>query len=298
MAKSNVPVYVSFLLLVFLLQSCFDNGTGKLPDVNSLSEHDEIEILPTDTIGAVSLSAFHGTPYYVTGGASNAFYLFIEVRAKTLGTGNADENDPLAIVGRDIGLQVALPSGVELNNASGFAYEMKGQVAHIKLNDLSEGATYRILLNLTRDEQLLDDLTFSTQLWYTDVVSNYSNRHLLVNTVVQPTLDQSLLEEHRSGIVNHWIALFSANQQLEEALIAADNADFETAKALVKEAGAFMDAAVSKLGSEPDLVSQVALIHRYDTLLHTMKNMDRETLEHEKEAIRAENKGLRSIASQ
>lgn len=273
MRKTNTSFFFSFLLSIFLLQSCFDGGTGQLLDFEEESKEAKVEILPVDTVGMVSLSAYHNTAYYVTGGADNSLYLFVSVNTGALENPKNPEQDLSSVLGQEVQLNISIPEGVELTKVFGPSYENNKDKINLRLEDLRANETQTVLFKLNRDEQGLEDLSFSTELEYTDLSLNSKQSRLLINTVIQPTLDQSLLELERSTEVAQWIAFYKANKQLGESINTASNGDLVSARIKLEESEAYLNAEISKWGISDQLAAQAALVERFDVLLSKMVSL-------------------------
>lgn len=280
---------LSFLTLVFLLQSCLNGGTGEMPDEDlALGIEFEKEILPVDTLGEIRLSAGHQTSYYITGGADNSDYLFVEVSA------GARQTEFDQVVGTNGHVNITIPEGVELETAYGGEYFRKGSDIVFGIGELKLGTVYRLLLKFSRNEQSTEDLSFATHLVYTDLLEEELTQQLVVNTVLQPTLDQTLLASTNSTIVDRWISFYRANMWFREIMgdaLANWQEDANT-KAELEELKAFLDGEISTKGTSYHLAKQVQLVESFQDWLNTDEYMGNVVGEKAYQEIWEKNKNL------
>jgi Ca-activated chloride channel family protein len=172
-------------------------------------------------------------------GAGN--YYFIDSPDQMMGMFQNEFNSMLKVIAQNAELRIRLPKGVKVDKTYPLPYTQIGDIVIIRLRDLFAEETKSILLRLRLQDRITGPLKFSATLSYTDALDGQQKSVTNENTLSPiKSLDPYLT--HFNKTVIEETLLFTANENLEDAITMVDNRNFSGASHSVDANQAFLKA--------------------------------------------------------
>ena len=173
----------------------------------------------------------------------------------------------LSVVAQNSNLNIHLPEGVKLEQVFGYEYEQDGQNVSIAFKDLVSEEHKGVLLKLNIDGATNADLEFSSSLSYTDAVSDFNSKELIVHTSLEATNDLASLRESTNVTVEQWVTFYESNFKLAEAVKLAEENNLEEAQEVLMENTFFLDSRSSTYGDNEAVQKMKDANFKYDSTL-------------------------------
>lgn len=220
-------------------------------------------------------------------GAGN--YYFIESAEDIPDIFKQELDGLLRVVAQNTLLEIDLPEGVGVEHVFGFKYEQDKSTLKIHFRDLTADDTKGVLVKMTVTEHASQDLSFSSRLKYTLAVEDYSTKNLVINTVLQPTHDTSLITESRSKTVEQWVTFYEANYNIEKAMAEADKGNYDAAKVLIDKNSEYIKTRTYNWGSNSYTIKIEDQNASYDSVVVEMEEMEEEAKKSVQKGFKSEN---------
>ena len=152
---------------------------------------------------------------------------------------------------------------LRLNRVFGYPYEVEGDYVTIDFKDVFSSQKKSVLLKFDVIKNSERKLVFENELTYEDVTADFrlvteSN----VNNIQQTSsIDQYNRSKNETVIQN--VAMFEANDIMEEALKNVDEGNYTRAKELMSGARDYMDKQMIDVAPSPEMKRQSENIDRY-----------------------------------
>ncbi|HSU28595.1 MAG TPA: VWA domain-containing protein [Chitinophagaceae bacterium] len=224
-------------------------------------------------------------------GAGN--YYFIEKPDQIAALFEKELNGMLNVVAQNAELKIQLPAGVKLQKVFTFKPIQAGNELVFKMRDLFSEETRGIMIRFSLDEGVSDKLKFTSILSYDDITDN--QRKSLVNeNFLSPCSDYNEFMVYQNEEVKGQTVLYIANENLEKAMLAADQGKFEEARTITAGNASFMSAN-SLYGSRASGFIQMDSINKqYYLQLQNGEKLSTDSLRYMQKAGRAESYKIRS----
>ncbi|HRJ86960.1 MAG TPA: VWA domain-containing protein, partial [Ignavibacteria bacterium] len=168
------------------------------------------------------------------------------------------------LVGQNTKMKVRFPKeNLKLSKVFGYPYEVEGDYVTIDFKDVFSSQKKSVLLKFDVIKNTERKLVFENELTYEDVTADFrlvteSN----VNRIEQTSsLDKYNSSKNESVIQN--VAMFEANDIMEEALRNVDDGNYDRAKELMSGARNYMDEQLKTVSPSPEMKRQSDNIDRY-----------------------------------
>lgn len=168
------------------------------------------------------------------------------------------------LVGQNTKMKVKFPKeNLRLNRVFGYPYEVEGDYVTIDFKDVFSSQKKSVLLKFDVIKNSERKLVFENELTYEDVTADFrlvteSN----VNNIQQTSsIDQYNRSKNETVIQN--VAMFEANDIMEEALKNVDEGNYTRAKELMSGARDYMDKQMIDVAPSPEMKRQSENIDRY-----------------------------------
>lgn len=194
-------------------------------------------------------------------------YYFIESPEEIPAIFKEELEGLLSVVAQNSSLIIDLPEGVKLEQVFGYEYEQNGQQVQIAFKDLVSEEQKGVLLKLKVDGAASNNLEFSSTLTYTDAVSDYENKKLLIHTSLEPTNDLASLRESTNASVEQWVTFYESNFKLAEAVRLAEENNVDAAQEVLMENTFYMNSRSSTYGESKAVQKMIDANSKYDSTL-------------------------------
>jgi Ca-activated chloride channel family protein len=181
------------------------------------------------------------------------------------------------LVGQNTKMKVRFPKdNLKLAKVFGYPYEVEGDYVTIDFKDVFSGQKKSVLLKFDVIKNTERKLVFENELTYEDVTSDFrlvteSN----VNNIEQTTsIDRYNSSKNESVIQN--VAMFEANDIMEEALKNVDDGNYTRAKELMSGARNYMDKQMNEVAPSPEMKRQSENIDRYSKDVESVEEKSEE----------------------
>jgi Ca-activated chloride channel family protein len=172
-------------------------------------------------------------------GAGN--YYFIDAPDQLIGIFEKEFNAMLKVVAQNAELRIKLPRGVKVDKTYPLPYTQIGDVVIIRLRDVFAEETKSTLLRLKLQDRIAGPLKFSATLSYTDALDGLE-KSVTNENVLNPVKAPDPYLTHFNKTVIEETVLFTANENLEDAITMVDNRNYMGAKKSVDANQAFLKA--------------------------------------------------------
>jgi len=173
----------------------------------------------------------------------------------------------LSVVAQNSTLLIELPEGVKLQQVFGYEYEQDGRQVRIAFKDLVSEEQKGVLLKLNIEGTSSSNLEFSSTLSYTDAVTDYENKKLLIHTSLEPTNDLASLRESTNATVEQWVTFYESNFKLAEAVRLAEENQLDAAQEVLMENTFYMNSRTGTYGESKAVQKMIEANSKYDSTL-------------------------------
>jgi len=181
------------------------------------------------------------------------------------------------LVGQGTKLKVRFPSGyLKPAKVFGYPYEVNGDVVEIDFKDVFSGQKKSVLIKFDITRKIDKKLKFENELVYEDVTSDFK---LVTENGINELIPASNKEDYsknRNETVVQNVAMFEANELMEEALREVDNGNYSGARDIMKNARGYMDDQLKEVAPSPEMKRQSENIDRYTDELETVETKSSE----------------------
>lgn len=181
------------------------------------------------------------------------------------------------LVGQGTKMKVRFPArNLRVAKVFGYPYEVTGDEVVIDFKDVFAGQKKSVLIKFDITGKLDRKLKFENELTYEDVTSDFRIVH---ETSVNEIAEAGSMEEYstsRNETVVQNVAMFEANELMENALKEADNGNYETARTIIKDARGYMDQQMNEVAPSPEMRRQSDNINRYEDDLKSAETKSEE----------------------
>ncbi|MFL5787422.1 MAG: vWA domain-containing protein [Flavisolibacter sp.] len=224
-------------------------------------------------------------------GAGN--YYLIDSANKITGLFNHELNSLLHVMVQNATLKIKIPPGVIIESGYPYKYDQKGEYILCRFQDLSQYDKKGILLKYRITDKIKAPLVFSSIIEYVDVLDK-QHKSITIENTLKPIKDKNSLLSHFNKQVIEQALLFSAGDNLEEAMVLADDGKFSEAKNYIDANSSFFKANSYYVNGSNDLKKMDSTNMRYSLGLSRIKSMTKDSINWMQKKTRAEIYGIRN----
>ena len=185
-------------------------------------------------------------------------YYFIDSASKITGLFDKELNSLLHVAVQNADLKIRIPSGVRVEEAYPYKYNMKSNDLVIHFQDLSQGETLGVLIKFRITNGIKVPLKFTSSLTYLDV-SDKQHKELVTENNYKPIKEKQAYLSHFNKDVLQQAIFFTANNHIETAMDSTDVGNYAAAKDYLNDNRNF-------LLSNPVYINGSAELHKIDSV--------------------------------
>lgn len=207
----------------------------------------------------------------------NGNYYYIKNSADIPEIFAAELNSLKHLLAQSAKIKVRFPNNfLKLSKVYGYDYVAEGENVVIDLKDIYSGQKKSVLLKFDFTRNTNEMLKFESELIYIDVENNFKYIAEKSLNTIDYTIDKSVYNANKNIYAEQNIAMFEANELMEEALRKTDDGNYNKAKDLISGAKKYINEKIEELGSTPELKKQSENIRSYDYELETIEQKSAE----------------------
>ena len=227
--------YVNRVLLIS--DGLITAGT-KMPSriIPRVQEYKDIEGISISTFGV-------GLDYNETlmtdmaeNGAGN--YYFIDRAEQLTAMFDKELNGMMNVAAQNAELRITLPKGVNVEKTYPFKYGVVKNEVVIKFRDLFSEESKALVMKFSLDDNLTKESKILARLSYTDIVDN-SMKTIGTENLLIPVKNADAYLAYFNRMVAEQVVLFTANENMEKAMLEADKGNYEAARKYAEANGYF-----------------------------------------------------------
>jgi Ca-activated chloride channel family protein len=184
--------------------------------------------------------------------AGSGNYYFIDSPDKMTALFDKELNGLLNVAAQNAELKIKMPVGVKLRKVFAAKYEESGDEVSIQYRDLFSEETKGVLVNFAIDNGENEPLKFVSSLAYDDV-NDGQRKSLTTENILKPTQElETWLTYYNKSVLQQTI-LFTANENMEKAMLEADKGDYQRARGLIQANGKYLESNKEYVKDLPEL---------------------------------------------
>ena len=225
--------------------------------------------------------------------AGSGNYYFIDAPGKMASMFDKELTGLLKVAARDAELTVLLPRGVKLQKAFPLKYEEKGNEIRIKFRDLFSEENKRVLLRFQVEDGTGTALKFLSTLSFTDVATG-QKKSLSHENILRPVKDAPTYLTYFNKSVLEQVVLFTANENMENAMLEADKGNYEKALQSIEANNLYLKAHAGYVSASASLQKMDSINSSYSTELVRAQTMGRDSVRMLQKASRSKSYEIRN----
>lgn len=224
-------------------------------------------------------------------GAGNCY--FIDKADKMAAMFDKELNGLMNLVAQNAELRISLPKGVSVEALYPFKFAQDKNEVVIKFRDLFSEESKGLVMRFRLENGVDKGLRFQSRLTYVDAADN-GIKEALTENLLAPTNDAGVYLAHFNKAVAEQVVLFTANQNLENAMHEADRGNFEAAKRYAEANGYFFTSNAAYVNTSKELRKMDSVNRDYTIELRNAKNLSADSVKLMQKSKRALNYQIRS----
>lgn len=174
------------------------------------------------------------------------------------------------MVGQGAKIKIRFPDEyLSLNKVYGYPYETEGNDIVIDFKDVFSDQNKAVLLKFDIKKRINRKLEFNSELTYEDVTANLRPVQENSTCEIEPVKSQGEFEKGYDDNVRQNVAVFEANDLMEQALIDADNGNYIDAKKKLEQGQQYMDKQMGEIAPSPEMNRQKENMNKYEEDLNS-----------------------------
>jgi len=193
----------------------------------------------------------------------------------------AEMNGIKNMVGQGAKIRIHFPEEyLLLNKVYGYPYEIEGNDIIIDFKDVFSDQNKAVLLKFDIKKKINRKLEFESELSYEDVTSNLRPVKENSTCIIEPVKTQGEFEKGYDDNVRQNVAVFEANDLMEQALKDADDGNYDMAKLKLQRGQEYMSGQMNEVAPSPEMKRQKDNMDKYE---EDLKSAESKTDEEKKE---------------
>jgi Ca-activated chloride channel homolog len=181
------------------------------------------------------------------------------------------------MIGQGTKMRIRFPDDyLSLNLVYGYPYEIEGNDVVIDFKDVFSGQNKSVLIKFDIKKRIDRKMEFESELSYEDVTSNLKQEKETMVSVLEPVSNRNEFEKGYDESVRQNIAVFEANEMMEDALKDADNGDYENARRRLQAGKDYMSEQMNSVAPSPEMRQQMDNMDKYGDELRSAETKTEE----------------------
>lgn len=181
------------------------------------------------------------------------------------------------LVGQGTKMKVRFPNeNLKVSKVFGYPYEVEGDQVTIDFKDMFSGQKKSVLIKFDITKKIEKKIEFENELTYEDVTADF---RLVTEKNVNRIERTSSIDKYngsKNETVVQNVAMFEANELMEEALRKADDGDYTKAKEILSGAQDYMSNQMKSVSPSPEMKRQNDNLEKYSKDLEDIENKSEE----------------------
>lgn len=199
-----------------------------------------------------------------------------------------------SLAGQNTKVKVKFPSRYfALNKVFGYPYEVEGDEVVIDFKDVFAGEKKSVMLKFDVTNKSSKHVTFFADLTYEDAM--YSNRMITdyESASITPTDNLSFYKENFDTEVQSQVAMFEANEVMEEAMRLTDEGKYDDARGLIQTGREQIKEKLGDAAPSPEVSRQLDNLDRYEDDMNGVETKSEEEKSVMQKSAKYENYNIR-----
>jgi Ca-activated chloride channel homolog len=192
-------------------------------------------------------------------GAGN--YYFIGKADEMAAMFDKELNGLLNVVAQNAELRITIPRGVTVEKVYPFKFEQVKNEVVIRFRDLFSEEAKGLLLQFKLDDYAEKEIRFQSKLVFTDIVDN-KEKTIHNENILLPIKNVDAYLTHFNKTVAEQVVLFTANENMEKAMLEADKGNYEAARKYADATGSYFKSNAAYVASSKEL-KRMDSVNRY-----------------------------------
>lgn len=168
------------------------------------------------------------------------------------------------LVGQGTKMKIKFPSKyLSLSKVFGYPYDVSGDEIIIDFKDVFSEQTKGVLIKFNVKSKIDRKLKFESELTYQDVTADFRDVTEKSESSLEPAGNKYEYDQSRNETVAQNVAVFEANDLMENALKEADNGNYEQARTIMNDAKGYMEQQMNNMAPSSEMKRQSENINRY-----------------------------------
>lgn len=181
------------------------------------------------------------------------------------------------LVGQNTKMKIRYPmENLKVSKVFGYPYEVEGDAVTIDFKDVFSGQKKSVLIKFDITQMPKGSLNFENELTYEDVTADFRLVTERSENRAEHTSSMDKYNTNKNETVVQNVAMFEANEIMEQALREADNGNYEQARTIMQNARGYMDDQLSTLKPSPEMKRQSENIDKYNKDLESAETKSEE----------------------
>jgi Ca-activated chloride channel family protein len=224
-------------------------------------------------------------------GAGN--YYFIDDPDKMAVMFDKELNGLLKVAAQNAEITIKLSRGLKVDNAYPLKYEERGNELVIKFRDLFSEETKSSLLRFHIDDTVRSGIKFISTLSYNDVATG--QRKTLTNeNILSPVRNLNTYLTYFNKTVLEQMVLFTANENMERAMLEVDKGNYEKALQTIDENNKYLKANAGYVNNYMPLQQMDSINSSYSAELSRARTIGKDSVRMIQKASRSQSYKIRN----
>lgn len=223
----------------------------------------------------------------------NGNYYFISDANMIASIFSRELNGLQRVIAQNTKVTVNIAPNVVIQKVYGAKYDQVGRTLSFNLRDLFAGDTKGVLIKYNITGGIQNDLTFNTQLNFTNKESETMIR-ISSNNTISYTNNENRYLEYFSEWVSTQVALYESNERLEIAMKEVDKGNYTEAKKIVEENKTYIKQKEHLVSKSPTLKAAQDNNESYNSKLDNVSSMEAEEVKYMQKDAKSTNYQIRN----
>jgi Ca-activated chloride channel family protein len=181
------------------------------------------------------------------------------------------------LVGQSTKVRVWFPENyLTLNRVYGYPYEINGNEVTVDFKDVFSDQTKSVLLKFDINSRIKKGLEIECELSYEDVINDFSRVRESQFCYLEPVVSRGEYEKGYDEGVQQNVAVFEANQMMEDALKQADLGNYDDARKQLQMGKDYLNEQMNSIAASPEMKQQLDGMDKYEEKLKSAETKTEE----------------------
>lgn len=181
------------------------------------------------------------------------------------------------LVGQGTKMKVRFPKdNLRVSKVFGYPYEVEGDYVTIDFKDIFAGQKKSVLIKFDVTQPSSKKLVFENELTYSDVTADFREVTERNENRIEQTSSIDKYNSSKNEMVVQNIAMFEANEMMEEAMRNVDEGNYVKAKEIMTGAQDYMSKQMNDVAPSPEMKRQQENLDRYSKDLESVDKKSEE----------------------